>query len=248
LSTINSKKVEEYYMKVGTILKYAAGAACVLTLACGSLYAQDLRVAHTTAAPKSANVPSQPLPPAVVKLFNNLGPTPTDNYNDTTGYYVLGPTNSLADSEQWIGVPFTVTKAGDTITATKVLTGITCLAATDCGRITVAIYNDGGGFPGTSLGGGTTNVTAIFGTCCTTTATTITPNVVLTSGTQYWVVATTIDTGAGANPTFTGVWSASNLGNLDGNNVGGNEAAGTWFGFSANVPAVEVMGTEVAAN
>jgi hypothetical protein len=238
--------VEEHYMKVGTLLKFAAGAACVLALSCGSVYADDLKVAHTTPAPRSANVPSQPAPPAVVKLFSNLGPTATDNYNDTTGYYVLGPDNTLADSEQWIGVPFTVTKAGDTITATKVLTGITCLAATDCGRITVAIYNDGGGFPGTLLGSGPANVTAIFGTCCTTTATTITPNVVLTSGTQYWVVASTIDSGAGANPDFTGVWSASNLGNLDGNNVAGNEAVAGWFGFSANVPSFEVMGTEVA--
>jgi hypothetical protein len=236
-------------MKVGTLVKFAAGAACVLALACGSVYADDLKVAHTTPAPKSANVPAQVRSAAVVKLFSNLGPTATDEYNDATGYYVLGASNTLGDSEQWIGVPFTVTKAGDTITATKVLTGVTCLAATDCGRITVAIYNDtGAGAPMTLLGSGTTNVTALFGTCCTTTMTNITPNVVLTSGTQYWVVAQSIDSGAGANPDFTGVWSASNLSNIDGNNVAGNEAVAGFFGFSANVPSAEVEGTEVAAN
>src|SRR5580658_7031899 len=71
------------------------------------LWAQGPKVAHTTHTGPvlPMNVPSTPLK----TIFSNLGPSADDAYNDDTGYYVLGPKNSVGDGEQSIGLPFTPT-------------------------------------------------------------------------------------------------------------------------------------------
>src|SRR5271169_194457 len=95
----------------------------VVALACCTVFAQSERgplVAHTTHS--GAITPAKEAPASTVKIFSNLGPSPTNNYNDTTGYYVLGPTNSVGDGEQWIAVPFTP-KANSTVTKLQMAIG-----------------------------------------------------------------------------------------------------------------------------
>jgi hypothetical protein len=226
-----SKKVEEHYMKVGTLLKFAAGSACVLALSCGSVYAQDVKVAHTTATPQSQNVRPQAPPPSAVVLYTNLNTSDaTDEYNDAGGYYVLGPDNTTSEGylESWISVAFTVTASGETATEIEAPIG-DYVASTDGGSFTLAIYSDtGAGAPNVSLGSGTAMSGANFNTCCTLARAALSPTVPLTAGTQYWVVATSIDA---TNPDLTAVWDATNLvpsntgaspAAVDGNQVGLN--------------------------
>jgi hypothetical protein len=222
------------------ILRYAAYGACVLALACGSVYAQDPKVAHTTAAPKSSNVPAPPLPPATVKLFSNLGPAATDDYSDTGGNFVLGADNSLGHSEQWIATPFTVTKSGYTIVATEIEAAIGAYATGSGGTFTLAIYNNDASTnaPMTSLGSGTATATASYSTCCSLAHATLRQSVTLTSGTQYWIVATSDDS---TNPDFTAVWDDNNDYPLS-----VNTDQDGWSTFLENVPAVEMLGTETA--
>jgi hypothetical protein len=250
LSNTNSKKLEEYYMKVGTLLKLAAGAAYVLALACGSVYAQDLKVAHTTATPQSQNVRAQALPPSTVALYTNLNTSDaTDEYNDGNGYFVLGQDNHAGQPEQWVGTPFTVTASGETATEIEAAIG-DYVASTDGGRFTLAIYSDdGSGAPNVSLGSGTAAAGTNYNTCCTLAHATLSPTVPLTAGTQYWVVATSIDA---TNPRLTAVWDATNLtpsktgaspAVINGTQVGSNYAQAGWIGFMSNIPAFSVLGT-----
>jgi hypothetical protein len=221
---------------IGKIVKYAACSAFALTLACGTLFAQE--IAH--AAPSSAiNTPSDPRPLTTVKLFSNLGPTPTNNYNDTTGFYFLGSANTVALSEQWDAVPFTPAQASH---VTSVAAAIGVLTAATDGHFNLCIYSDNAGVVGTPLTGcpaatvANANATAVFGTCCAlTTVHFAGAGLALTAHTQYWVVATTVDA---THSTVTAVWSASNLA-FQGFNV----AQGGWFTQSDNAMAVSVSGT-----
>ncbi|MFZ0309332.1 MAG: hypothetical protein WCA76_22080 [Candidatus Sulfotelmatobacter sp.] len=202
----------------------------MLALACGTVFAQshELKIAPTI-APSKVITPAKATPPALKPIYTNLGPTPTDDYNDTTGYYVLGPTNSIGDSEQWIAVPFTP-KADSHVSELEVAVGL--ISGTP--KVVVGLYSDNAGTVGTLLASGASTHIPAYGACCTLVTVHITSTAV-TAGTQYWIGVTTDDTKA---PDFTGVFQSSNDAN-----TGGNEAAGSWFTFSNNWPAAAALGT-----
>jgi hypothetical protein len=211
------------------VLKRVLGCLFVMTLASGVLLAQDgLKVAHTT--PSHSVTPYKSSDPAGIKtIFSNLGPNASDEYNDATGYYVLGPDNSVGLSEQWIALPFTP-KANAHIVGLQVAIGL----ESGTSLVDVGLYSDSSGTVGTVLASGhSTNIPA-FGSCCQLVGVPITPTAV-TAGTQYWVVASSDDTNA---PDFTGVFEASNQ-----SNIAGDVGEAGWFTFSGNVPAVAVKGT-----
>jgi hypothetical protein len=214
------------------LLKYAVCAAFVLVLVCGTVSAQSpLKSVHTAPSLVKENVPAPP--PVLKKIFSNLGPTPTDNYNDAGGYYVLGSANTVGDPEQWIALPFTPTAASH-VQAISVAIGV-LTAGTPAGY-TLGLYSDNAGVVGTLLGSAAANATANYNTCCTlSTIHFAGAGIALTAHTQYWVVATANDV---SNSAFTAVWDASND-----YNIGGAESAGAWFTFSANDPAGEVLGS-----
>jgi hypothetical protein len=209
------------------VVKRALSCLFVLTLASGILWAEGPKVAHTTHTGPVVpmNVPTTPLK----TLFSNLGPTATDAYNDTTGYYVLGPNNSVGDGEQWIGLPFT--PASDS-TVTEISVAVGWISGGKA--IVVGIYSDASGDVGTLLTSGTTNKVPTFGTCCSTVNVSV-PGASLTAGTQYWVVVTSDDS---VSPGFTGVFQSSN-----GSTIAYNPEQEGWFTFSGNVPAALVRGT-----
>lgn len=202
----------------------------VLTLACGTLLAQNAkpRTAHIN-NPSRIVTPTEQSAAPLKNIFTNLGPTPTNNYNDTTGYYVLGPANSVALSEQWIGLPFTP-KSNSHVSQLQVAVG--WVSGTK--KINVGLYDDAGGAVGNLLATAASNRIPTFGTCCTLVSVNITSTAV-TAGAQYWIVVTSDDTSA---PDFTGVWQSSNNAN-----AGANVALGGWFTFSNNWPAGAAKGT-----
>src|SRR5947209_13156793 len=142
------------------VLKRALGFLFVMTLASGILWAQDApKVAHTT---RSAAVTPRNAPPAGYKvLFSNLTNSTTNTYNATTGYYVIGPNNSVGFGEQWIGLPFTPTWNGH---ATAIEVAVGMISGTSL--VDVAIYSDNGGTVGTLLAAGSSQKIPAFGACC----------------------------------------------------------------------------------
>ena len=189
------------------VLKRALAVLFGLTLATGALLAQDsrLKVAHTV---HSGPVTAMQKSPSTLKvIFSNIGPNKSNAYNDTTGYYILGPTNSVGLSEQWIGVPFTPRTASH---VTELLVAVQWISGTKL--VNMGLYSDSGGTVGSLLANTQSSVIPTFGTCCQVVDVTI-PSTAVSGGTQYWIVATSDDTNA---PDFNGVFDASNLANIAG--------------------------------
>ena len=206
-------------------LKRSLGYLLVLTLATGILWAQDApKVAHTT---RSATITPAALPAGSKIIYTNLGPTHTNLYNAASGYYLLGPSNSLGLGEQWIAVPFTPTSSAS---ATLLAAAIGLESGTSL--IDLSLYSDNAGTVGTLIAGGSSTQIPTFGVCCSLVQVKI-PSTALTKGTQYWVVATTDDTNA---PTFTGVFESTNQ------FIAYDPGQAGWFNFGANVPGVAVLG------
>jgi hypothetical protein len=209
-------------------LKRALSSLIALTFASGMLFAQASgpKVAHTvhsgrvTAAAKT--------PGSMTTIFSNLGPSSTNLFNDTTGYYVLGPDNSVGYSEQWIGVPFTPTASAHV----KVLqVAIGYISGTSL--VNIGLYSDNDGVVGNWLASAEASNIPLFGACCQVVTVTI-PSTPVKAGTQYWIVATPDDTNG---PDFTAVFQASNQGVIS-----YNEAEGGWGAFTTNTPAAAALG------
>jgi len=208
------------------MLKRSLGCLLVLTLASGILWAQNApKVAHTNRSNAPAKRWNPPAGHAVI--WTNLGPSFSNLYNDTTGYYVLGPSNSVGFGEQWIGLPFTPSKS---VSATLLVAAIGIESGTSL--VDLGLYSDSGGTVGTLIASGHSTKIPAFGTCCTLVEVSI-PSTALTAGTQYWIAATSDDTNA---PDFTGVFESSNQ-----STIAYNPALQGWFTFSGNVPAVGIL-------
>ena len=210
------------------VLKRALSGLFVLMLASGVLLAQSsgpkvAKTQRTGATTKSKN------PSATRIIWSNLGPSPSNAYNATTGYYILGPNNSVGLSEQWIGVPF-VPKMNATVQVLQVAGQ--WISGTN--RFNVGLYTDSGGTVGSLIAGGTGQGAPEFGTCCQTVNVPITPTAI-SQGVQYWIVATSDDANA---PDFTGVFVSSNLAN-----IAGDVGLEGWFSFTTNTPAAAAWGT-----
>lgn len=209
------------------LLNRVFGCLFVVTLASGIVYAQvSPKVAHTTHSPAVTRMET---PAGLKVIFSNLGPTPTNAYNDTTGYYVIGPNNSVGFGEQWIALPFTPQGNAH---ATEIRAAIGIISGTSL--VDIGLYSDSGGTVGTLLAGGSATTIPAFGSCCGIVTVSI-PSTALAKGTQYWVVASSDDVNA---PDFTGVFESSNQ-----STIAYNPALLGWFNFSGNVPAMSVRGT-----
>jgi hypothetical protein len=201
----------------------------VFALFCGTSFAQSAApaIAHTTHS--GIVTPAQPTPATLKTIFTNLGPSKTDDYNDTAGLYIMGPTNSFGDSEQADAVPFTP-KSNSHVTQLQVAVG--WISGTK--KVVVGLYSDASGTAGTLLASGSSTSIPDFGACCTLVVVTI-PSTAVTAGTQYWIGASTDDTNA---PDFAGVFEASN-------NATTSADVGLtgWFAFSNIWPAAAAFGT-----
>ena len=211
------------------VIKRALSSLFVLALASGTVLAQDagLKVAHTThSGPIKADTSSFS---SAKLIFSNLAPPPAAAYNDTTGYYVLGPTNSVGLSEQWIAVPF-IPKNNSHVTTLQL--AVQWISGSN--SIQVGLYSDNGGTVGSQLASVEAAVNSTFGTCCQLVTASI-PSTAVTRGKQYWIVANSDDTNA---PDFTGVFDASAT-----QIIGANLSVSGWFSFTTNTPAAAAWGT-----
>ncbi|MFZ0731108.1 MAG: hypothetical protein WAM79_02170 [Candidatus Sulfotelmatobacter sp.] len=211
------------------VLNRALSCLFVLTLASGALLAQtpDLKVAHTNAF--GPTIPAPKTGPKLTTIFSNLGPTSTNAYNSTTGYYILGPENSVGLSEQGIGVPF-IPSANAHVK--QIQAAIGWISGTSL--VDVGLYSDNNGTVGTLLASGHAATIPVFGTCCQLVTVNL-KSTAVTAGTQYWIVATSDDSNA---PDFTGAFAASNLAV-----IAGDVGLTGWFSFTTNTPAAAARGT-----
>lgn len=211
------------------VLKRAVSCLFFLTLASGVLLAQDseLKTAHTTRF--GPITPAPKTGPKLTTIFSNLGPTSTNTYNATTGYYILGPNNSVGLSEQSIGVPF-IPAANSHVQQIQAAVG--WISGTSL--VNIGLYSDNAGTVGTLLASGHASTMPVFGTCCQLVTVNL-KSTAVTAGTQYWIVATSDDSNA---PDFTGAFAASNLAI-----IAGDVGLTGWFSFTTNTPAAAARGT-----
>jgi len=202
-------------------------ALSVLALA-GTVCAQGARMEHAK-APSRFVAPAQSLPAGIKIIFSNLGPSPTDEYNDSYGYDILGVSNGLGASEQWIAIPFTPA-ANATVTALAGAIG--WMSGTK--DVVLNLYSDNGGVPGAVLASGESSNIPDFDTCCQLVEVRVTATSI-TKGTQYWVGASADDVNA---PDFEGVFMSSNEAT-----TAADEAQSGWFSFGNGWPAAAVGGT-----
>jgi hypothetical protein len=201
----------------------------VLTIACTSLLAQNLKV-----APRPTHA-SRVVPyvenngKANITIFTNLGPSPTNLYNALAGGYYVSGSSAADTTEQWISIPFT-NKVADH--ATQIQAAIGYISGTK--KVNLGLYTDNAGVVGTMLAQVSTTRIPVFGVCCQVVQVNI-PATALTANTQYWVVASVDDVAA---PDFEGAWQPSNTANF-----GADEAQGGWFAASNLWPGVAVKGT-----
>ncbi len=174
----------------------------VMALYSGTALAQARRPqAAATSTPRTIHPMANP-DAGLRKIFSNLG-TPTDAYDSTNGYFVMGATNALFGYSQDIAIPFKP-RGNATIMAVK-------LALQYYGygpnAATAAIYDDAGGLPGKALARKTLKNFDDFGSgCCDLAAWRLQTGVPVTKGTQYWVVGTTNSRTSTSVNTWDFVW------------------------------------------
>ena len=215
---------------------FVAAATCGTVMAQGFGPSKNLKVAPPqkgcTGVPYQQVMPDWPGSP----IFSNLSPAGSVGslYDcGAGGYYVLGPTNCLALSEQWIAVSFWTGPTGGT--ATRLQTGIiqepTCLSTA---RVRLGLYTDDGGTPSAPLAA-LVEVNAMVRTVCGQLTQAVIPATALAPNTKYWLTARTA--AGAANQNLAAIWYASNNAQI------GYQIAATppWASFSGLTPAGAVL-------
>ena len=165
-----------------------------------------------------------------LRIFSNLDPVFSPPYTPGRGILVVGNDVPFYN-EAWLALPF-VPQAN--VQATTLTAAIARLIGTS--KINLAIYSDDGGLPGTVLDGGRNSTTDIpdSGQCCDF-ATVRLPNVPLSAGVQYWVVASP-STDA---EDFMGIWQLSTNNNWARLNP---EQSSLWTDFTGEWLATQISG------
>ena len=135
-------------------------------------------------SPGSANAPVVDITDGALKtIYNNFSSYPLGRYWCCSGWTVSGP-NSIIGDDIAVAMPFT---APGNATVTRIVVGVGYV--TGANGVTVSLYNDSGGLPGTSLGNLDQTGLPQFGTCCTVLVSNV--GIPITAGSKYWVVVQT---------------------------------------------------------
>jgi hypothetical protein len=211
-------------------------------MACGAVMAQGfgptqaLKVAPPqkgcTGVPYWQAMPDWPGSP----IFTNLAPGFVGSLYDCPagGYYVLGPANCLAFSEQWIAVSFWTGPSGGTAGRLQaaVVQEPTCLSTA---RVLLGIYTDDASVIPSVPGTPVIEAPARVPTTCGLLAQVAIPATPLAPNTKYWLTARTAP--GGANQNLAAIWYPSNNAQ-----IGAQLAAvPPWFSFSGLTPAGAVL-------
>jgi hypothetical protein len=156
-------------------------------------------------------------------IFSNIGTLyPKGLYFCCYGDTISGPSSV-------IGTPYSAalqfTPATD-VSVTEVDAGVGWVEGTNA--VQLAIYDDNGGVPGTSLASATVKGLGTFGDCCTLAVARI-KKLPLTAGTPYWVVVS-------ASGTTWAAWAFNSTDEIDPVTAAYNDGTG-WGAGGGAIPA-----------
>jgi hypothetical protein len=164
-------------------------------------------------------------------IFSNLGPK-DHSYEDTVAWDVAGPDSGAP--QQWVAMPFTPTFDAE-------VTQISVAVEHNTGSpnsFVLSLNEDNGGLPGEVIRGWIVSNAPKFETCCTLDNAKDIKSVMVTKGTQYWVVAKT-----NTNEEATRMeWDLSPQG-IEGH-FGFNNGQG-WYEYTAFTSAFAIYGRRI---
>ena len=134
----------------------------------------------TTFIPSSRHAPQG----SRVLFSNENAKDPKGTFFCCSGFEISGPLNSTVGDLVWPAIAFSPSNSGY---VTEIDTGIGYVEGRN--RITLGIWSDSNGLPGTQLAVDVVTVSQNFGQCCA--FVTFKQKVPVTAGTRYWVVAGT---------------------------------------------------------
>jgi hypothetical protein len=222
-------------MKNKGITRTLLGAG-LLTLACGAMLAQNNKVSPQQAITKGSNIVHAKTapPPGLKVLFSNLGSS-TDAYDDTQGWLIEGPDNTVTFSSQGIANPYTPT-ADSTIRVAQIALGYD---GSGTNNAAIAIFTDNNGLPGIPIRAYNVSNLPTFGTCCTLVTMGGENGVPVKAGTQYWIVAGTDN----QSLTAYDVWAYTFNDSQGPIAFEGTATGNVWTAFTGNQNAFALYGT-----
>ncbi len=209
-------------------LSLVSGAALAGTVHAPRL-SQDRRMTTAT-GPAGHYVKSPPPAAGGTLIAGNLGTYyPKGTYFPLEGYTISGATSAVGQEIE-LAVPFT---PAATASYAGARIGIGYVGGAD--GVSIALYSDNGGLPGTALDSGIAVNLEPFGGCCGVASVAAKNSVTLTAGTQYWLVVSTAPTGWEA-------WNLNTTDEVDTLGIAVNQGAGWAASFAYPGPAYAVYG------
>ena len=165
---------------------------------------------------------------ALKTIYNNFSSYPLGRYWCCSGWTISGPTSPIAQDIA-VAMPFTAPGNG-AVTRIAVAAGY----VTGTNGVTVSLYDDSGGLPGTSLGSLDSTGLPQFGSCCTVVVSNV--GIPITAGSKYWVVLST-------GPNTLDTWDAWNQNDTNQTNQPfASRTNGVWTLSSGILGAFAVQG------
>ena len=180
-------------------------------------------------SPRSASEPVVDITDGALKtIYNNFSSYPLGRYWCCSGWTISGPTSPIAQDIA-VAMPFTAPGNG-AVTRIAVAAGY----VTGTNGVTVSLYDDSGGLPGTSLGSLDNTGLPQFGSCCTVVVSNV--GIPITAGSKYWVVLST-------GPNTLDTWDAWNQNDTNQTNQPfASRTNGVWTLSSGILGAFAVQG------
>jgi hypothetical protein len=150
-------------------------------------------------------------------IYNNIGYFyPKGRYISDVGWTLSGPT-SIIGQQIWIGAQFTPKHSGMVVEVDAALGYVTGTMG-----LTLNLYTDAGGVPGTLLASFKAKKLPTFGTCCDLVRAFDGTGVPVTGGAPYWITAET----TAATADEWGVWNLNDVDQVDMGTNAVNNGAG----------------------
>jgi hypothetical protein len=210
------------------------GMACAATVASakeGVTLSQDKKMVFTM--PSGKFTPPLAHRPGTPAIFSNIGTKyPKGEYFCCEGYTISGPTSDIG-STNWLAAAFTPA-ASATVTEVDVAVGY----VTGTNGITIGLYADAGGVPGTLLKSFTVSSLPTFGSCCALAVAKDKAGVPVTAGTQYWITLTT----PGKESSTWDAWNLNTTDQVDTATIAVNTGSGWTASLALPAPSFGVYG------
>jgi hypothetical protein len=213
-------------MVFSTALAVAMSGAAMAATIGGVTVSHDGRTVVQT-KPQPHYLPALQHKKGLKTIFSNIGTDyPKGLYFCCYGSTISGPNSELA-ATYWAAAAFTPTADA---TVTEIDAGVGYVAGTN--SVTLSLYTDTGGVPGTLIKSFTSGALGDFGSCCTLAVASDKKGIAVTAGTQYWL---TVTTSKAEDSTFA-AWSFNSTDQTVPVNEAYNDGSG-WTSYSG-APAV----------